>query len=253
LSPMAPHYVVARDMLRSARLGHDQLILNFVWRGEALAQAMESSVGVESGVLDFYRQQLGEMRDRDFAVLLGKMFTLARDRSSASDPVAENRAAITVLAERALGQRLVSVRGLHGLGNRGGVQLAGRRDFSQHFALSAFIAATGGEGLSDVAGLYKELRDARDGSGFSFNDLAADRAGSRFGELSTRSAKHARWVQAMLAGSRDASLYFPRVDDLPQFMHQAEFERRYGGVGAKPYEAMVDKIETRIAALEVYR
>ena len=253
LSPVAPQYVVARDMLRSARLGADQLTLNFVWRGQALEQAMAQGAGLDAEALDVYRQRLASLKDRDLALLLGQMFALARERSKTGDPVAENRAALTALAERALGQRLVSVRGLQGLGRRSSVYLKGRQDFAQHFTLSAFIAATGGEGLSDVAGLYKELRDAREGSGFSFNDLAADRAGSRLGETSTHSAREARRVQGVLAGVKDAGVFFPRVDDLPEFMHQAEFERRFGGVDAPPYKAMQEKIETRIAGLTLYR
>lgn len=253
LSPVAPQYVVARDMLRSARLGQDQVTLSFVWRGQALEQAMVKGAGLDADALDIYRQRLAALPERDLALLLGETFTLARERSKTGDPVAENRAALTALAERALGQRLVSVRGLQGLGRRSSVHLKGRQDFAQHFALSAFIAATGGEGLSDVAGLYKELRDARGGSGFSFNDLAADRAGSRLGETSTHSAREARRVQGVLAGVKDAGVFFPRVDDLPEFMRQVEFERRFGGVDAPPYKAMAEKIEARIAGLQLYR
>ncbi|MCP5278343.1 MAG: hypothetical protein H6935_08270 [Thiobacillus sp.] len=253
LSPVAPQYLVARDMMRAARLGQGYLTLRFVWRGLALEEAMARGAGLDVAILGIYRQRLATLKARDFPVVLGQVFALARERSGKGDPVVENRAALTALAERALGQNLVSVRGLQGLGRMGGVNLAGRGDFAQHFALSAFIAATGGEGLSDAAGLYKELRDAREGSGFSFNDLAADRAGSRLGEAGTRSESQARKVQAVLAGVKEAGVFFPRVDDLPQFMNQAEFERRFGSVGAPAYKAMVEKIEARIAALPLYR
>src|SRR5574343_2046502 len=63
------------------------------------------------------------------------------------------------------------------------ITLAGRHDLAQHFAVSATLAAWAGEPIADAIGLYKELADARHGSGFSFADLAADRAGTRFGEL----------------------------------------------------------------------
>lgn len=253
LSPAAPQYVVARDMLRSAQLGKDRLVLTFVWRGDALERAMENSLGLDEAAVNAYRQKLAGLPGRDITPLLGQIFTLAKARSAKGDPVTENRAALAVLAEAALGRRLVSARGTLPPLRKGGLRLAGRADFAQHFALSAFIAATGGEGLSDLAGLYKELRDAREGSGFSFNDLAADRAGSRLGETGTRSARQARRVQDVLAGVKDAGVFFPRVNDLPEFMHQAEFERRFGGVGAPAYRAMEAKIETRIAVLALYR
>ena len=253
LSPAAPQYLVVRDMLRSAQLGKDRLVLTFVWRGDALERAMENGLGLDGAAVTAYRQKLASLPGRDLPPLLGQLFTLAKERSAKGDAVTENRAALAVLAEAALGRRLVSARGTLPPLRKGGLRLAGRVDFAQHFTLSAFIAATGGEGLSDLAGLYKELRDARDGSGFSFNDLAADRAGSRLGETSTRSVRQARRVQGLLAGSKDPGVFFPRVNDLPEFMHQAEFERRFGGVGTPAYKAMVAKIEARIAALPLYQ
>ena len=62
------------------------------------------------------------------------------------------------------------------------VTLDGREDFAKHFIVSAAIAAFADTALADAIGLYKEIDDARYGSGFSFNDIAADRAGTKFGE-----------------------------------------------------------------------
>lgn len=45
------------------------------------------------------------------------------------------------------------------------------------------LAAYAGTPLADVVGLFKEMEDSRGGSGLSFNDIAADRAGTRMGEL----------------------------------------------------------------------
>ena len=134
-----------------------------------------------------------------------------------------------------------------------GVRLGGRGDLAQHFALSAWLAATGGEGLSDLAGLYKELKDAQGGSGFSFTDLAADRAGSRFGEACTRSPAWAGAFQSRLAGIGKSDRFFPAIGDLPEFMAQAEFQRRFGGVGQPAYQRMEAEIERRIAGLAIYR
>jgi len=36
-------------------------------------------------------------------------------------------------------------------------------------------------------------------------------------------------------------------------MREAEFKRRYGGIGAPAYNRMMDDIERRIAALPLYR
>ncbi len=254
LSPMGHQYAVARDMLLTAQLQQDRLHVSFIWQGRALERSLAGGVGLEVEGLEVYRRHLATQTGRDFAPLLAQAFALARERSRQGDPVQENRTALTALAERVFATRLLSVGGVSRLPRqRSHVRLAGRGDFAQHFALSAFLAATGGAGFSDAAGLYKELLDARQGSGFSFNDLAADRAGSRLGEMATRSASRARHMQDALAEIRDADMFFPQVQDLPEFMSQAEFQRRFGGVDAPAYRAMLSRIEERIAALPLYR
>lgn len=255
-TPLAPQYAAARDMLRGARLDADALELDIVWRGQALAAAVGEGMGLDGAAVEAYRRHLAAQPPGEFAALLGEAFALAERRSRGGDPVLENRAALAALAEKVLGTRLDSAASLAAIrwhGGGGPTRLAGRADFAQHFAFSALLAAAGGGRLSELAGLYKELDDAREGSGFSFNDLAADRAGSRFGEAATRSEREARRVQESLAGTRSSAAYFPRVDDLPQFMGEAEFARRFGGIGAPAYREMEARIKARIEALDLYR
>ncbi len=253
-SPYAAEVAAARSLLNSAQISGQTLALRFTWRGAAVEKAMRAASGqiVDETALAAYRARIDGANSRDFAVLLGEAFALAQERSERNDPVAENRAVLTVLAEKVLGGRLLSRRGMVRTDRRTGIKLIGREDFSQHFALSAFLASTGGEGLSDLAGLYKELKDAEGGSGFSFSDLAADRAGSRLGETSTRSRAAALQLQQRLAGVRDGKAFLPVLRDLPEFMKQAEFQRRFGGVGQPSYRKMVEQIEARIAALPLY-
>ncbi len=257
LSPASEQYQVLRSMLRGARIRPGHLQLTLVWHGEAMKKAMAQSTwspeGIDSAALEPYREHLAGVASRDFARLLGAAFTLAKARSVKGDPLVENRSAITVLAESALGGRLFTSPQDRKPRRKGGAVLMGRDDFAQHFALSAFLSVVGGEGMSNLVGLYKELRDARQGSGFSFTDLAADMAGSRLGEYATRSPEMARQLQARLAGSQDAALYFPQVKDLPEFMNQSQFEQRFGGVGEPAYGAQVREIEARIARLPLYR
>jgi hypothetical protein len=246
-------------MLNSAQISGQKLAMRFTWRGAALDEVMGGAMaqGVDEAALSVYRARLNQSQSRDFAVLLGEAFALAQSRSAQSDPILENRAALIGLAERVLGSRLLLKQAAADSAakpvKKRSTQLAGREDFSQHFALSAFLSATGGAGLSDMAGLYKELKDAQGGSGFSFNDLAADRAGSRLGEACTYTRVSALKMQKRLAGVRDAKVFFPTVSDLPEFMPKSEFERRFGGVGQPAYRKMVDQIETRIARLPLYK
>jgi hypothetical protein len=169
--------------------------------------------------------------------------------------VEENRAAILVLALYVNGHDLATIMPAARqwpVPGPGRVSLGGRDDFAQHFSISAALSATSGSPLSDAVGLYKEMDDSHGGSGFSFNDIAADRAGTRFGELATSSDVAATTLQRRVAkGIVDADL-LPKVSDLPEFMPEPEFKRRYGGIGAPAYNAMMRDIEQRLSALPLY-
>jgi len=254
-SPYAETFAAARAVLDSARLQGDRLVLRFTWRAALVERAMAGAAehGLERAALDAYRAHLAKIGGGDLAVLLGEAFSLAQRRSRGNDPVRENRAALAALAERALGMRLPPRPDALRKARGGGFRLAGRVDLAQHFALSAYLAASGGADLADAAGVYKELRDSQGGSGFSFADLAADLAGTRLGERATRSASAAAEVQARLAGRREARLFFPEVADLPESLGDEEFRRRFGGVEAPAYRQRVEAIERRIDALPLYK
>lgn len=189
------------------------------------------------------------------AELLVALFELAEVRSRQGNPVAENRAVILVLALYANGKPLGTI--LPAAKDwprptKQTVTLDGRDDLSKHFIVSAAIAAKAGAPLSDAVGVYKEIEDSRGGSGFSFNDIAADRAGTRLGEYAANPAL-AQKVQRQLSAGVGEKDIMPKTADLPEFMPEKEFLRRYGGVDAPPYKKMMAEIERRVAALPLYR
>ena len=99
---------------------------------------------------------------------------------------------------------------------------------------------------------HKEVIDSRDGSGFSFNDIAADRAGTRFARSRCRTGRlRAAALQDADAALKEADR--PPVDGLPEFMPQAEFRARYGGIGAAPYRRMMAEIEQRVMSRPLLR
>jgi len=188
--------------------------------------------------------------------LIAPLFGLAAARSEGGDPVAENRAALLVLAFFANGRGLQAIVPAAASWPRPApraVLLAGRQDLAKHFAISAAISAHSGAPLADAIGLYKELEDARGGSGFSFDDLAADRAGTRFGELAAGGRGAARALQRRVLAGGAAQGLLPPVADLPGGLQEREFVRRYGGVGAPAYERELERIDGRIDALPLYR
>lgn len=128
--------------------------------------------------------------------------------------------------------------------------LGGRYDSAQHFVISAALAAWAGEPLAKAIGLYKELDDSRHGSGFSFADLAADRAGTRFGELIAANAER---LNPLLAGDLTDSAILPPLRGLPEYLPEREFKRLFGGPGSPAYQQVMAEIERRLASLPLYR
>jgi uncharacterized protein YfiM (DUF2279 family) len=185
--------------------------------------------------------------------LLVPLFTLAAEHSS--DAIAENRAAILLLTLYVNGQSLETIlpeaKNWSRPANHG-VLLNHRDDFSKHFIVSAALAAKAGGPLADAVGIYKEIEDSRSGSGFSFNDIAADRAGTRFGEYAANSAS-ARQLQRQLISGLGEKDIMPSTEDLPEFMPEAEFKRRFGGIDAPKYNQMMAEIDRRVAALPLYK
>ena len=93
--------------------------------------------------------------------------------------------------------------------------------------------------VAKVVGEEKELSDAQEGgSGFSFIDLAADKAGTRFGEIATASPESARQLQLAMTKIKDYTDFMPNPMDLPEKMNAADFKNRYGSINSKAYQAV---------------
>ena len=180
--------------------------------------------------------------------IAGPLFTYALQ--TGGDAREENRAALTALAAYLAGISLPKL--LEGDSRsirrapRVLLSLHGRRDFAEHFMISAALSVNGGSRLANAIGLIKEEEDAGKGSGFSFTDLAANRAGVRLGERATGAAA-ARVRQHLALARNDADL-LPDFRDLPEFMPQAEFDRRFGPIGSARYQRVIARIDARLAA-----
>lgn len=252
---------LAPDMVQGIRFTPTQLQVVYQWRGDfasRLGTALISQSDAER--LRAYHDRIATVVAKapprqavSLASLMAPLFGLARQRSANGDAAHENRAAILTMAFYANGHGLAALtpaaRDWPALARRT-VTLAGRDDFPKHFLISAALAAESDSALADAVGLYKEVDDARGGSGFSFNDIAADRAGTRFGRLAVQAPAR---LQAALAAGTVESDFMPEVRDLPEFISEAEFKRRFGGIGAPAYNKMMAEIEARIAARPLFR
>lgn len=130
------------------------------------------------------------------------------------------------------------------------ITLDGRSDLAMHFMASSVITAYSDTLLSNAIGLYKELEDARSGSGFSFNDLIADLSGTRFAEKAMANQDSARRMRnILLSGIRDTDL-IPQWSDLPEHLSESAFKARFGSTDDPRYHRITEEIERRIAALK---
>lgn len=215
----------------------------------------------DPAVVGLYLQRLAELDGdrrghRSLLAYARPLFALARERSDGGDAVAENRAAILAMAMYFGDARLFEVMIGHvRTGERsdirsrpGAATLAGRNDLMLHFVISAGLKVVAMSGVSYAIGEFKELLDAaKGGSGFSFADLAADRAGVQLAERALDDQEGARRVQSVLAAADGEVAFFPDIAGLPEGLSEREFEATYGNVEAEPYKAMVEEIDRRIA------
>jgi hypothetical protein len=253
---------LAADVVKSASVADGRLEVTYVWSSEVEERARRLLVSsVDQARLRVYHDRLVETvakapKKVSLAALMPPLFQIAVERGAAGDMAAENRAAIIVLAFYANGTGLAAIvppAAQWRQPTRRTVTLAGRDDFPKHFLISAAIAAEAGSPLADAIGVYKEIDDSRRGSGFSFNDIGADRAGTRFGEVASQSPERARKLAQAIASGVKESDFMPDVADLPEFMPEAEFKRRYGGVGEAQYNRMMATIEARVASRPLLR
>ena len=125
--------------------------------------------------------------------------------------------------------------------------LLGRPDWPKHYALSAALAIIEHPLVSDAGGLMKEQLDSLTrGSGFSFGDLAADRAGVRFAQAATSSEQVAYAMQMRLQRGFSIAEFFPSANDFPENLTVEQFRDHFGGVGTKRYREEVKRIEAEL-------
>lgn len=175
---------------------------------------------------------------------------LAAVPADAADPVAESRAAILALALYVNGRSLPDPSGT-APPRLMRVSLRGRQDIAQHFFTSGALTLQVGREPANLIGYAKELDDAAGASGFSFSDLAANRAGSRFAVLATAHPAAARRLQALARSGLGETDIMLAVDWLPERMSRAAFDRDFGGRNGRAYRLLIDAIDRRIEALPV--
>ncbi len=193
--------------------------------------------------------------DEGFAKLLEIAFVHAEDNSHGVDPVLPNQAAILALGVILGEERIAGVARREVDAGTRDARLALRRratlrergDLSQHFWVSAALAVLSDPGRSLTVGLTKELKDSTPGgSGFSFVDMLANKAGIRFAVVATRSEASARELQLRIARDADIEDFMPEIDGLPEGITRDDFQAKYGGLGGTETRRLLAEIDDRI-------
>ena len=251
-------YASLADAFAKVSFDENMATLDYRWHPELLIQVERKSAELliapeDQARMLAYAEQLDALLDSrphggtmPLAEVIPPLFAHADEVNAAE----ENRAAFTAMAAYLSGISLPRL--LEGDSQsirrapRVLLSLHGRRDLAEHYVISAALAANGGSRLANAIGLIKEEEDASKGSGFSFTDLAANRAGVQLGERAT--GKSAARIQQRLAAARSDADLLPDFRDLPEFMPQAEFDRRFGPVGSPRYLKIIDRIDAQLDA-----
>lgn len=121
-----------------------------------------------------------------------------------------------------------------------------RRDWAQHFFISAALCEVVGPALAESAGLLKEQLDMRPGgSGFSFADFHADLAGIAFAQ----GLKQGEPTVEQLARALDIAGVLPDPTGLREGLTREAFRRDYGSTGDPRFQAELKSIRARLRPL----
>ena len=224
------------NMLQSVQVTRNKIHLSYVWQSNALKQFKDIVFNEQDqATLLAYQNHLAKItnnlsrnRKHSFTVLLEPMFRYAAKRSGNNDPIEENRALFIVLAAYVNGHSLKGITDSTRTKTRHlKLYLQNRSDFVQHFSVSAGLTVTAGNTLADAIGLFKEHEDKKGSSGFSFTDIAADRAGVRLAKLATDSNAGAKRIQKLMSTRLTELIFMPKSNDLPENITTATFRSKY--------------------------
>ncbi len=229
------------------------LVIDYRWRSEweRVTKAKIRELTDHASMI-YYAGFLTELpfnQRASFATIITTLFKQASVRSIEFDPVAENRAVLQLLGQWALGKQTYGQTYLPYFSAR----LQRRTDLAQHFLVSAAIASQSNTELSNLIGTGKEMYDSDGGSGFSFSDLAADRAGSLLGKLATQDKTSALKVQKLLSDTQYSNGLLADVSSLPAPLTEQQFLQQYGNIRDPRYEKLLIKIDGIISSSSFFQ
>ena len=260
-TPLSKYWHLAETYIKDLHFTSEGIQVTYL--GAIVEEAKQLAVQKhrEYPNLHLYQQQINDIVSQhdpawrlSLMDLLQPLFLSAYQNSSEDTAIQENRAVIIAVGSYIFKQELRRYLPLGLVYSKEYPVFAYKRiDIPQHFIASALLATIDASLLGEQLGVDKELGDAEQGSGFSFIDLTADRAGNRFGKLAISSPQHARQVQQTLSEARDYSSIIPDPQDLPEHMDEQAFKLRFGSTDSAAYQNLIQEIDKRIDNLAFYK
>jgi hypothetical protein len=252
------YFLLATDPIKAVTIDDDKIAITYHPSRATLRTARDiltHNNASNNNDKDYRRKIVEIVRRHDpdwrlsLADLMKPLFAMALQHSTLESAIDENRVVISAINDYVNNPKSVSKLPETYFP----AFLYKRIDLAQHFIGAAAITASVNSQIAQVLGEEKEMRDAQNGSGFSFVDLTADKAGTRFGELATANPISARKLQQAMAAIKDYTDFMPDPRTLPEHMDEATFKSRYGAINSEAYMKVSGQIDALIAATPIYK
>jgi hypothetical protein len=253
-SRLNEYVILATDSIQAVKIDADKISVTYQPSRATLTTARDFLTHSETidDRAKIYRDTLNEIvRKHDpawrlsLADLFKPLFAIALQRSSSETAIEENRLVIFTVNNY--------VNQMENAETHFPAFLYKRIDLAQHFTGAAAITASINSQMAQIMSEEKEIQDAKTGSGFSFIDLCADRAGARFGEMATTNPQTARQLQKKMAAVKDYSEFMPDPRQLPEQMNEKAFAERYGNMKSQAYQEVSKQIDALIDATPLFK
>ena len=125
-----------------------------------------------------------------------------------------------------------------------------RNDLQKHFVYSMALQLLSDANAGFALGEFKELLDSNPGgSGFSFVDLYADRAGTRLAQYATQNETSAKAIQQTFLQMQTEQQLIPLPKDLPEGIDANQFTADYTDTQSENYQQMLSLIDEQLSSL----
>lgn len=262
-----PESIQYREAIKDIDITGKRLSINYQWSNQltnnlrTIGRDLIISPKESERIQTYYQRIVDITRLRFFRrtqlnEILQPLFKFAKEQSQISyNPIAENKAALIALGIAVSGvQPNYVFKEKQRKAHLFRLTLQNRGDLAQHFIISSTLSIISNKALSDAIGLSKEIDDSRGGSGFSFPDLLADKAGVRLAELAVGSKMSAKYVQDMLSNPNlTENDFMPAFDHLPEAISELQFKKDYIDITHPKYLFVEEELIRRINSCALYK